>query len=629
MNFNGKSGISIELITQKIRSENKPKRHKVTEKTTRKSGTLKANDWKKISMGLGVMRSLINDALKMEEIKLKSGSQEEVSKIRKTFVGYTSIMYDCLRRLDRGVKDEIQLRSDIEELLEYSPIMQAARDGVILKQETRIEKVDGRTKEVVYDTSMTPDEVISVLRNYERQLDRYKYDKLNDYLELGLGLAGVVGMMFGKEKSSANKDKNVSIVTLGTVAISGIKLIKAMMKDDERDNAWKLGNKAFRLRDDLLRNEQVSKESEKDAIRNIEDILNEEMKINNRVTNKEFVMDIVTDLVAAMISGAYVNKNVVTKENGKLDGKSLALALASLQSSKRIAGSFITFVQGVQNSKDQKIEIQELAKEAHNIISQMEEKVYPLKGAKESFTSMEIRDLKGRFYPKKNYETGEITYATMIDIPEFSMKRGDVVLLSGESGMGKSTFLRLLERGDINNRNCIKIDDGKRVDNLGNEYIYFRPSMELGNESNILSQITGKDCVSELDDNEMKSLTKVLEELKLDFSLDDLASRKFTEFSTGQQKRLALSKLFYRIDDAASVIIVDEPVGNVEDSLIREQLEMIKEYAERKDVMLLLTTHRVDLVEDLVTKRYNINSDGVLENVPVPRKKYKEADFDR
>ena len=92
------------------------------------------------------------------------------------------------------------------------------------------------------------------------------------------------------------------------------------------------------------------------------------------------------------------------------------------------------------------------------------------------------------------------------------------------------------------------------------------------------------------------------------------------EFSTGQQRRLILSKLFYRIDDGASVVIVDEPVGNVEDKLIKEQLEMIKRYAMKRNVMLLLTTHRLDLAEDLATKRYHINEDGVMEQMEVKNK---------
>lgn len=121
-------------------------------------------------------------------------------------------------------------------------------------------------------------------------------------------------------------------------------------------------------------------------------------------------------------------------------------------------------------------------------------------------------------------------------------------------------------------------------------------------------------------------MEKLLRELKFDDPnlIQQLATKKFMEFSTGQQRRLALSKVFYRIDDGTSVIIVDEPVGNVEDNLIREQLEMIKEYAQSKNVMLILTTHRLDLAEDLATKRYNINKKGLLEQLPIIKKEIKE-----
>ena len=83
---------------------------------------------------------------------------------------------------------------------------------------------------------------------------------------------------------------------------------------------------------------------------------------------------------------------------------------------------------------------------------------------------------------------------------------------------------------------------------------------------------------------------------------------------------MILSKLFYRIDDGASVVIVDEPVGNVEDKLKKEQLEMIKRYAMKRNVMLLLTTHRLDLAENLATKRYHINENGVMEQMEVKHK---------
>ena len=49
-------------------------------------------------------------------------------------------------------------------------------------------------------------------------------------------------------------------------------------------------------------------------------------------------------------------------------------------------------------------------------------------------------------------------------------------------------------------------------------------------------------------------------------------------------------------------------------------IEIIKRYAEERNVMLILTTHRIDLAEDLVTKRYNINKEGVMEEIRVKSK---------
>ena len=55
----------------------------------------------------------------------------------------------------------------------------------------------------------------------------------------------------------------------------------------------------------------------------------------------------------------------------------------------------------------------------------------------------------------------------------------------------------------------------KEYDNLGKEFISFKPSTELGNEGTVLSQITGKESISELDQNQRKKLIQILGELNL------------------------------------------------------------------------------------------------------------------
>lgn len=67
--------------------------------------------------------------------------------------------------------------------------------------------------------------------------------------------------------------------------------------------------------------------------------------------------------------------------------------------------------------------------------------------------------------------------------------------------------------------------------------------------------------------------------------------------------------------------------GNVEDSLIKEQLELIKKYAKQQNVMLILTTHRLDLAEPFADKRYHIGNDGVMREMKVKAKTMEEDEI--
>lgn len=623
--FSGKNGISIEFITKKIKRESETSKktgNRRKGKNSYKAGELSTSDRKHISIGLYILKRIICEGFNIQERKLLSGEQD-VSKIQKEVRNYKVLMDDFIRRLSDGSRDEYELYKRMELLSDYSQITQAARDGVIVKREKRIENNQGEKKKVIYDTSMTPNEVIHILLDYEEQADELMHNKLDNYLGLGLGLAATIGTMVNVKKSeNSREEKNIPLVTLGATAVGGLKLFKGVLEKDDIDKLWEIEDQEDRMEVELLENEQISSTAEKSAIRNIQNIAEKEKKLGRKVENKKVAFEMIVDLAIAIMSGAYINSKIQTKENGKIDGKSLASALISLQSAKGLTGYFMQFVQDVLHSKEKQERFKKTCKKVKEILNQMEEKVYPLQGARHSFDSIQITNFMGRFYPKKDYETGKTQYAKTIEVPEFSINRGEVVLLSGESGTGKSTFLRFLKRGDINNRRAIKLDNGEMVDNLGNEYISFKPTINLGDETNVLYQITGKSSISDLTEEEQNNLITMLRHLKFDSPnlLKELASKKFMEFSTGQQRRLALSKMFYRIDDGTSVIIVDEPVGNVEDSLIREQLEMIKKYAETRNVMLILTTHRLDLAEDLATKRYNINKDGVLEQVPIIKK---------
>jgi len=622
MLLHGKNGTSIKLIMQNIKSMFDKKYDMPKFRTTRtlknsfSSGKLVTNDWKNICTGLSILGEIADGAFYSLNDSLLAG-EENVSKYKQTLSEYRYVLTDLIFRASSIAGNQYDIQHRIDILADRYRMLIAANDGILTKQQTRQELINGKVTTVTYDTSISPGEILETFRNYESLQHKLQSERFDTYLGMGLAAAGTIGTIFQKDNF---KDKSF-LITLASTALGGLKLIEGLLVRGDYAKQTSLRDEQYTMTRDFLYNEQVSIKSEESSLSAIQSVADEDKKISAMIEGKKMSFGVIVNLIAALMSGSYINKHTIINENGTIDGKSLSSAIISLTSSKNISRNWISSVRSLQHILDSKKDFKVVCAKVNQILSQMDEKVYPLKGAQKSFNSLEISDFVGNFYPKTDYQTGETTFSTTLNIPEFSMKRGDVVLLSGESGTGKSTFLRLLKRGDINNQGCIKLDNNETVDHLGSEYISFTPSLDLGDEQSILFEITGKRSISDLDKNEIVHLTRIMNELKLDFPnlLSTLASRSFMEFSTGQQRRLALSKLFYRIDDGTSVIIVDEPVGNVEDSLIREQLEMIRNYAKEKDVMLLLTTHRLDLAEDLATKRYHIE-DGTMKQIPIKNK---------
>lgn len=632
-NYTGKDGLSIKLIKNKINQTiNKRNKEKVKLRKTYASGTLKSDDMKKITIGSSLLYELIYNNIYFQKDKLLLGDKD-ISKAKVNIWNFRNVLDSCSRDLYRLSSMQYDYKFQMEVLENYADIAQAARDGVILKQETRKEKVDGKEKEVMYDTSMTHSEIMQKIQNYEKLSDSIETKKLRSYLELGLGIAGILGTLskaiLGPKKENKTDKKGLAI-GIATVGANIIPIIGNPNWRQIRDKQRALADKTSNLKNNAIYNEQISSNAKKDSVEAAKKSYIEELDWRKKQFRNETMFSSTILTAMALITGIFINSKVTVTENGKIDGKSLAHALLSLQLTRKSLDSTIKAISRIGEMKLTNEQYKQACEELRKIIKQMEEKVYPLQGTNKAFEKLEIKDFEGKFYPKKNYETGEIIYSTKLTIPEFSMKKGETVLLSGESGTGKSTFLRLLKRGDINNRKCIKLD-GEEFDNLGDQYISFRPDIELGNETNILFQITGKESVTSLNKQEKTNLMKIMKELELDFGLnskellEQMASKKFMEYSTGQQKRLALSKLFYRITDGTSAIIVDEPVGNVEDRLIRQQLEMIKKYAKKQNVMLLMVTHRIDAVKDLVDRRYNIDNNGVMTEIQI-KKEINEAE---
>lgn len=157
-------------------------------------------------MGLHILRKIVSETFDMQERQLLLGNKD-VSRLKKEIINYRRLIENFIEKLSRDAKNNYEINQRIDALSEYSEIVQAARDGIIIKQEKRTEQVGEEKKEIIYDTTMSPREVENILVDYEKQSYKMQMDKLDNYLGIGLSLASIIGSLVcenGKEEQKEN-----------------------------------------------------------------------------------------------------------------------------------------------------------------------------------------------------------------------------------------------------------------------------------------------------------------------------------------------------------------------------------------------------------------------------------------
>ena len=515
----------------------------------------------------------------------------------------------------RKTYENYRTSREIADLENMYDILKNSRDGVITKQQTRIEEDEqGNKKEVISDVFMSEEEIIDILSWYTHRLYEIKDRQFADYLGLGMSVANLLGAINTSRKKDESNSQAIflglgTLINIGTL-IGTRYLTRDYGKDVEKENI-----KMREARDELIRNEQITSDDEQELLKEMENHILGAKNEREKVQRKVDFINLLNIISMALVLGNITQKQI--RDSDKLNSADLVKIILDLKSNYALINNISDNIKNVYGFREHKSHLSELERKLENIIEQIEEKQDPLIEVDKPFEKIDIKDLHGKFYPEKNYETGKTTFRHRLEVPEFHIEKGEIILLSGESGKGKSTFIKLLKRGDINNRQSIIIDGNEKVDKLGKQFIALKADKDLGSQTNLLKQLVGKGSISELSEKEVDKLNKVLNDVGMnkDGIFEELASKNYKQFSTGQQKRLVLASLLYKTGNQASILLVDEPVGNVEDKLIDEQLKVISEYARKSGMMTILTTHRVDLAERYVDRRYNIDDDGVIREV--------------
>ena len=198
------------------------------------------------------------------------------------------------------------------------------------------------------------------------------------------------------------------------------------------------------------------------------------------------------------------------------------------------------------------------------------------------------------------------------------VKAEEMVALLGPSGCGKTTTLKLIsgllaaDEGEIN-------FDGKSVIELPTEkrgaVLVFQENL-LFPHLNIEENIAFGLKMAGIDKKIRKKRVKELLEL---VNLPGYQQRMPNELSGGQQQRIALARA---LAINPKVLLLDEPISNLDANLREEMRELIRKIHEEENMTTIFVTH--DREEALlIADRIAVMKAGNLEQLGTPEELYR------
>ena len=232
----------------------------------------------------------------------------------------------------------------------------------------------------------------------------------------------------------------------------------------------------------------------------------------------------------------------------------------------------------------------------------------------------EVGILKWHYIEVKNlnkiYGSGEAEVKDLKNI-NLNIEQGEFVAIVGQSGSGKSTLLHLIGGVDIPSSGEVIID-GKNIYKLKEKELSILRRRKLGfifQFFNLIPVLTAQENIEMpvLLDNE-KIDKKYMNELLRILGLEERKNNYPSQLSGGQQQRVSIGRA---LANKPSIILADEPTGNLDSKNSKEVLELLKYCAKKYNQTLILITHDINIAKSadrvITIEDGEITSDEVIK----------------
>ncbi len=187
----------------------------------------------------------------------------------------------------------------------------------------------------------------------------------------------------------------------------------------------------------------------------------------------------------------------------------------------------------------------------------------------------------------KKYEMGEVTI-NALNKTNFQIEKGELVVIVGPSGAGKTTALNILGGMDSVTSGEVIVDN-KRVDKLKSKRLIQYRREDIGfvfQFYNLVQNLTAKENVELATEICLDSLdpVTVLKKVGLKDRMDNFPA----QLSGGEQQRVAIARA---IAKNPKLLLCDEPTGALDYKTGKQILKLLQDTARKEEMTVLIITH--------------------------------------
>ncbi|MCW1949722.1 MAG: ATP-binding cassette domain-containing protein [Candidatus Shapirobacteria bacterium] len=209
----------------------------------------------------------------------------------------------------------------------------------------------------------------------------------------------------------------------------------------------------------------------------------------------------------------------------------------------------------------------------------------------------------------------------------FTIDQGEFVFISGQSGAGKSTILKLILNQIKPSSGQVTIDDidltlGKKeaIDNIRRQIGVIFQDYQLITDKSIEENIAlSLDIISFPKDKIASKIDEVIKQVNLN-------SRRFlfpSQLSGGELQRASLARA---LAIEPKIILADEPTGNLDAENSWNLVKLLKDINQKNNTTIIMTTHNQEIIESLAKRLIEVKDGSIIfDSSDKPKKSSKKT----